>query len=463
MSLVAGVDSSTQSCKVTIRDAVTGQLVRHGRASHSDGTSVKPELWWQALQRAIFAAGGLDDVVCLSVAGQQHGMVCLDEDGEVVRPALLWNDTRSALAAVELTEEFGAKEWADAVGLVPIASFTVSKLRWLAENEPKNAERVAAVCLPHDWLTWKLSGSDSISDLATDRSDASGTGYFDPRSGTYRRDLLKLAFGRDLMLPRVVSPHQPSFEGGPRILGPGGGDNAAASFGVDAGDAAIVSIGTSGTVFARSTEMPRDPTGIVAGFADLTGQYLPLVCTMNAARVLDAAASLLGVGLGVLSDMALSAEPGANRLTFVPYLEGERTPNLPTATGAVHGLTLANATPSNLARAAVEGMLCGLSAGLEALARVNCKYDRVLLIGGAAESEAVRQIAPTVFGVAVDVLPPGDYVAAGAARQAAWVLSNSAEPPNWTEFANNSRIYKAEVTAGLQDRYRQASRHFLDR
>src|SRR5665213_346617 len=218
MSLVAGVDSSTQSCKVIIRDAVTGQLVRQGRAPHPDGTSVKPELWWQALQSAILAAGGLDDVVCLSVAGQQHGMVCLDEDGEVVRPALLWNDTRSALAAVELTEEFGAKEWADAVGLVPIASFTVSKVRWLAENEPKNAERVAAVCLPHDWLTWKLSGSDTISDLATDRSDASGTGYFDPRSGTYRRDLLKLAFGRDLLLPRVVPPHQPSFEGGPRIL-----------------------------------------------------------------------------------------------------------------------------------------------------------------------------------------------------------------------------------------------------
>jgi xylulokinase len=184
---------------------------------------------------------------------------------------------------------------------------------------------------------------------------------------------------------------------------------------------------------------------------------------MNAARVLDAAASILGVSVGVLSDLALSAEPGAKGLTFVPYLEGERTPNLPTATGAVHGLTLANATPSNLARAAVEGMLCGLSAGLDALTRVNCPCDRVLLIGGAAESEAVRQIAPTVFGVEVEVLPPGDYVAAGAARQAAWVLSNSAEPPNWPEFVDSSRIYKAEVTAGLQDRYRQASQHFLDR
>lgn len=463
MALVAGVDSSTQSCKVVVRDAATGRLIRHGRAAHPDGTVVKPEFWWQALQRAIEAAGGLDDVACLSVAGQQHGMVCLDEDGEVVRPALLWNDTRSAGAAAELTKELGAREWAEAVGVVPIASFTISKLRWLAENEPRNAARVAAVCLPHDWLTWKLSGSNSINDLVTDRSDASGTGYFDPRSASYRRDLVKLAFGRDLMLPKVLGPRQPAFDRGPLVLGPGGGDNAAASFGVDAGDAAVVSLGTSGTVFAHSTQMPIDPTGTVAGFADLTGEFLPLVCTLNAARVLDAAANLLGVGLGVLSDLALSAEPGAKGLTLVPYLEGERTPNLPTATGALHGLTLANATPSNFARASVEGILCGLLAGLNALAEVGCPVERVLLIGGAAQSEAVRQIAPTVFGLSVEVLPPGDYVAAGAARQAAWVMSGSAEPPSWSENVADSTRYESAVTAGLRERYLKASHLFLDR
>ena len=183
MTLVAGIDSSTQSCKVVIRDAETGKLVRQGRASHPDGTEVHPDAWWAALQQAIDEAGGLDDVAAASVAGQQHGMVVLDEDGEVVRPALLWNDTRSAGAAAELIDDLGGgdegrRAWVDAVGIVPVASFTLTKLRWLARHEPAAAERVAAVCLPHDWLTWKLSGSTDLADLRTDRSDASGTLYW---------------------------------------------------------------------------------------------------------------------------------------------------------------------------------------------------------------------------------------------------------------------------------------------
>src|SRR3954466_11030325 len=186
MTLIAGIDSSTQSCKVVIRDAETGKLIRQGRAAHPEGTEVHPDAWWSALQQAIEEAGGLDDVAAASVAGQQHGMVCLDEDGEVVRPALLWNDTRSAGAAADLVAELGGPEaggraWADAVGRVPVASFTVTKLRWLAENEPENAARTAAVCLPHDWLTWELAGrrgggsaggGQGLDALVTDRGDA---------------------------------------------------------------------------------------------------------------------------------------------------------------------------------------------------------------------------------------------------------------------------------------------------
>jgi xylulokinase len=463
MTLVAGVDSSTQSCKVVVRDAETGRLVREGRSNHPGGTEVDPSAWWLALQQAIEAAGGLSDVSALSVGGQQHGMVCLDEDGEVVRPALLWNDTRSAQAAADLTAELGAQKWAEAVGLVPVASFTVTKLRWLAEHEPDNAARVAAVCLPHDWLTWKLSGSNSISDLTTDRSDASGTGYFDPRTGSYRRDLLVRAFGRDLLLPRVAGPAEVVSDSGSLILGPGGGDNAAAGFGVNAGDDAVVSLGTSGTVFARSTRMPFDPSGIVAGFADLTGVFLPLVCTLNAARVLDATARMLGTDLPTLSELALSAEAGAQGVTLVPYLEGERTPNLPNATGAVHGLTLTNATPANLARAAVEGMLSGQAVGLDALAAQGCSVSGVRIVGGAAQSEAVRQIAPTVFGVPVDVPPPGEYVADGAARQAAWVLSGSETPPAWTQALGVGKHYDAPLTVGLRERYDEAATRYLER
>src|SRR5882724_9557873 len=166
MTLVAGIDSSTQSCKVVIRDAETGKLVRQGRAGHPDGTEVHPDAWWSALRQAIDEAGGLDDVAAASVAGQQHGMVVLDDAGEVVRPALLWNDTRSAGAAADLISELGegdaakgAVAWADAVGSVPVASFTVTKLRWLATHEPDSMARTAGVCLPHDWLTWKLAGA----------------------------------------------------------------------------------------------------------------------------------------------------------------------------------------------------------------------------------------------------------------------------------------------------------------
>src|SRR4051794_29513788 len=200
MPLVAGIDTSTQSCKVVVCDAETGKQVRIGTAAHPDGTEVHPDHWWAALQEAIAAAGGLDDVEAIAVGGQQHGMVCLDEHGEVVRPALLWNDTRSAGAAGDLIEELGGGEagrraWADAVGLVPVASFTVTKLRWMAEHEPHNAARTAAVCLPHDWLTWRLAGSSGLDRLVTDRGDASGTGYWSASQEAYRLDLLERALG----------------------------------------------------------------------------------------------------------------------------------------------------------------------------------------------------------------------------------------------------------------------------
>jgi xylulokinase len=463
MPLVAGVDSSTQACKIVVRDADTGRLIRLGRADHPDGTEVDPSAWWRALTDAVAAAGGLSDVAVLSVAGQQHGMVCLDERGEVVRPALLWNDTRSAQAATGLVAELGADYWAGSVGLVPVASFTISKLRWLAEHEPDNTARTAAVCLPHDWLTWKLSGSTDIADLVTDRSDASGTGYFDSRTNTYRRDLLERALGHDVALPRVAGPAEAVSEKGSLVLGAGAGDNAGAALGVWAGDNPVVSLGTSGTVFARHSAQSADPTGIVAGFADATGAFLPLVCTLNAARILDAAARLLSVDLATLSDLALSASPGAGGVTLVPYFEGERTPNLPLSTGALHGLTLANATPANVARAAVEGMLCGLAAGLDALISQGVVADEVRLVGGAAQSAAVRQIAPTIFGVPVLVPPPGEYVADGACRQAAWVLEDSTEPPGWPGERGDTARFEAPATPGLRERYHEAAQLFLER
>jgi len=457
MTLVAGVDSSTQSCTVVIRDAASGALVRHGRASHPSGTEIDPDLWWDALQRATADAGGVSDVDAIAVAGQQHGLVCLSCDGRVVRPALLWNDTRSAGAADELVAELGATAWAEAVGSVPLAAFTVTKLRWLATHEPANAARTAAVCLPHDWLTWKLRGTGDLADLVTDRSDASGTGYFSGVTGEYRRDLLAAGLGRsDVVLPRVLGPGESvGRTAGGMLLGPGAGDNAGAALGLGAGPGdVVVSIGTSGVVSAVSQTPTADATGIIAGFASATGEYLPLVCTLNAARVLDAAAALLGVDHDELSGLALSAPPGAGGLVLVPYLEGERTPNRPDATGALHGFALSTSTPAHLARAAVEGLLCGLADALDALVEAGVPVERAFLVGGGARSEAVARIAPAVLGRPVLRPTPGEYVADGAARQAAWVLTGADAPPSWTTA--DSETFDAAPTPSVRDRYAQA-------
>lgn len=466
MTLVAGVDSSTQSCKVVVVDADTGEIVREGKAAHPDGTAVDPAAWWEALANAADEAGGVEDVSALAVGAQQHGMVCLSERGDVVRDALLWNDTRSANAAADLIQELGGKpEWAAAVGVVPVASFTVTKLRWFAEAEPDIATRAAAVALPHDWLTWRLAASDDVAvhtldHLTTDRSDASGTGYWSPATGEYRRDLLRLAFGRDLVVPRVLGPSEQAGEYFGVRIGPGAGDNAAAALALDArpGDL-VLSIGTSGVACAVSPTPTTDASGAVAGFADATGHYLPLVATLNAARVLDATARLLGVSLDALADLALAAPPGADGLVVVPYLEGERTPDKPFSTGAVHGLTLSNSTPSHLARAAFEGMLCGLADAVDAIEAVGSPVRRIMLVGGGAKSPAVQQIAAAILGRPVAVPPPGEYVALGAARQAAWTLTGWLS--EW--HAPLGSTFRADATPYVRDRYAEARELTIDR
>ena len=434
MALVMGVDSSTQSCKVVVVDAETGRVVREGRASHPAGTSVDPEAWWVALQDAIAQAGGLDDVAAVSIAGQQHGMVVLDAEGAVIRDALLWNDTRSAQAARDLIDEVGAADFAERTGAVPVASFTGTKLRWLRDAEPDNAARVAAVALPHDWLTWRLRGfgpgNAVLEELVTDRSDASGTAYWG--ADGYDDDLFVRALGHDAVRPRVLAPWESAgtLPGG-ALVGPGAGDNAGAALGLGAGVGdVVVSLGTSGTVFAVADAPARDTTGTVAGFADATGRFLPLVATLNAARVLDAVAGLLGVTHDELGALALEAEPGADGVVLVPWFEGERTPNLPNATASLTGLTLASTTRPTLARAAIEGMLSGLAVGLEAIQAQGVEVRRVLLIGGAAANDAVARIAAQVFDAGIVVPAAGEYVALGAARQAAGVLAGG--PVDWT-------------------------------
>ena len=453
--LVAGVDSSTQSVKVVIRNAETGELVRQGRASHPDGTEVDPAHWESALESAITDAGGLADVSAISIGGQQHGMVALDHNGDVIRPALLWNDTRSAQSARDLNSEMGGDaQAAQKVGSVLVASFTATKLRWLADSEKAHADKVAAVALPHDWLSWRLQGGKDFEKLFTDRSDASGTGYFDSVTSTYRDDLLKSALRTDrtIITPRIVAP---SAFGGQTISGipiaAGAGDNAGAALGVQAqpGDV-VVSLGTSGTAFAVSETATHDASGAVAGFADATGRFLPLACTLNAARIMDAATKILGKTHDEVGALALSATAGANGLTLLPYFEGERTPNRPDATGVFSGMNLNNSNPADIARAMIEGMLAGLADAVDALIALGVNVNRILLIGGAAKNPAIPTIASALFGREVLVPPAGEYVADGAAKQAAWALLG--QMPTW-DLGKVSH-HESKATPHVMDKYR---------
>jgi xylulokinase len=430
--LVAGVDSSTQSVKIVVRDAQTGELIREARASHPDGTEIAPSKWLSALNES--SSGLFDGVQAISIGAQQHGMVVVDQNKQVVRDALLWNDTRSALDATDLVNELGgADKWADAIGSVPVASFTVTKLRWLAKNEPNNAAKVNGVMLPHDWLSWQLLGTPD--EFITDRGDASGTGYWSPKTNEYRKDLLKLALGKEVQLPRVAKPNELIGQTTSGIsVAPGTGDNMAAALGLGASTGDIViSLGTSGTAYTVSANPTNDSSGIIAGFADATGNYLPLACTLNAARVINAGASALNVSLDQFAELALSAKPGSEGLVLLPFLDGERTPNLPTAKGSMHGLTRNNLTPANFARACIEGMLCSLAEASDVITNFGqgTVPNRVVLIGGAAASKAVQEIAATLFKVPIHIPPAAEYVADGAARQAAWALSGSEKPPAW--------------------------------
>ena len=444
--LVAGIDSSTQSVKVLLVRADDGTVIDQASAPHPGGTEVDPAAWWDALQQA--GSGLLERAAAIGVGGQQHGMVCLDANGAAVRPALLWNDLRSAPQIASLVDHLGgAQRCADQIGSVPTASFTVTKLAWLAAHEPAAAASTAVVLLPHDWLTWKLGGS--AGEMTTDHGDASGTGYYSPTLRNWLPDVATWAIGQPISLPRLAGPaevvgHTPWGA----ALSAGTGDNMAAALGLAITDGdVVVSIGTSGTAFCVSDRPTADPTGSVSGFADATGRNLPLVCTINASRILSVVGTLLGVDHDEFAGLALAGVPGAHGLTLLPYLDGERTPNRPDASGVLSGITSAT-TREDLARAAVEALLCSLADAVDAL---GVSARRVIMIGGGSRNPAVQQLAPAVFGMPVEVADPGEYVALGAARQAAWALRGTAGPPDWP--AVRTQTFTTEPTPEVRRQY----------
>lgn len=456
-TIVVGIDSSTQSCKVVRVDAETGEILGSTSAPHPDSTAVQPDRWWEAFQ----AAGGaeLGDVEALSVSAQQHGMVALDADDAPVFDALLWNDVRSAPQAQRLREELGAQKWADEIGIVPVPSFTITKLAWLAENHPDLADRVRKVMLPHDWLTWQVLGRTDYP--TTDRSDVSGTGYYSVRDEAYRFDLLEWAFGRSPDLPTVIGPSATAGMTPTGILvGAGCGDNAGAALGLALRPGEVaVSIGTSGTVFTSTDSKISDPSGAIASFADATGRQLPLLATINGARVLGSTADLLDVTLEKFDALASAGPVDAGGLTLVPYLDGERTPNLPHASGSLVGLTRAAMRPENVARASVLGLLCLLADALDKLRARNIEAQRIVLVGGGSRSRSLQTAAADIFQAEVVIPEPGEYVALGAARQAAWALSKADEPPAWerrTERTISPSGSSAEWSSTVRGRFGEA-------
>lgn len=435
--LVCGVDSSTQSTKVELREIETGAVVAAASSPHPATTPPRseqdPDAWWAALVDALTqVAQHLVDVAAIAVAGQQHGMVALGADDRVLRPAKLWNDTESAREAAVLVDRLGTEAWAARAGSVPVAAFTITKLAWLAAHEPEVFSRVARVCLPHDWLTFRLSGR-----FVTDRGDASGSGWWSPAGGAVDLGLLELVDPeRDWVaqVPEVlgptdaagpISPEAVAATGLPAscVVAPGTGDNMAAALGLGLRLRDVVmSLGTSGTAYAVSDRPTADPTGAVAGFADAAGQYLPLVCTLNATKVTDVFQRVLGVDRERFAAMALEAPPGADGLTLVPYLDGERTPNLPDARGLLTGIT-SSMTAAEVARAAHEGVACGLLAGVDALVTAGVEPSgQLYLVGGGARSVAYQRVVADLTQRTVRVPTDDEVVATGACVQAAAVL-----------------------------------------
>ena len=434
-TLVAGVDCSTQSTKVVVVDAETGEVVGFGRAEHtvegSEGVrETDPGVWWQALLSALRQTNLAGQVDAISVAGQQHGLVCLDETGKALRLSMLWNDTRAAPDAAGLVDSFGGPtNWAAKIGVVPVASFTASKWAWLRRCEPEIAARTAAIRLPHDFLIERLSGA-----AVTDRGDASGTAWWSTKTEAYSPEVLALpALGLTAdLLPRVLGPTEPAgvvtaaaaAESGLRagtLVGPGTGDNMGAALGLGLRPGVpVLSLGTSGTVFLVSETRSADPSGDVAGFADASGRFLPLACTLNCTLAIDRFAAWLSLDR---EEVAPSAG-----VVVLPYLDGERTPNLPDAAGAVFGLRHTT-DPRAILMASYEGAIVGLLDALDAIDANSSGVDPaapLILVGGGALGATWQRVAQRLSGRPISIPHVREVVSLGAAVQAAAVLRHEA-------------------------------------
>lgn len=439
MTIAIGLDVGTQGTKGLAFDFEERRVVARASSAYEliaglppGHAEQHPRTWWNAIvhvTRELTRELGprAHEIAALGVSGQQHGCVLLDARGDVVRPAKLWCDTSTAEEAAELSRR---------VGRSISAGFTASKLLWSARREPEAFARVRTVLLPHDWVNRALTGR-----ACAEAGDASGTGYFDVRARTYDAAAMDAIDPRlAACVPELVAPDEPigvvrddvarelGLPRGVRVS-PGGGDNMMSAIGAGATKPGVfvISLGTSATAFAQSRVPIVDPDGLIAPFCHSTGGWLPLLCTMNATGVLEEVRAHAAPpnDHASLTERASRVEPGCGGVTFVPYLAGERVPDLPHATGSIHGLRAGSLDPAVLYRAAIEGVTLNLAWGIERMKRLGIAVESVRLVGGGARNALWRQVIADVLDAPVEALAEFETAALGAARQAAFVHARS--------------------------------------
>lgn len=440
-----GIDCGTQGTKALLMNG-DGDVLGRGYAKHdiierSTGAREQEPQWWvDALRTSVRVAAtqaGRADVQALAVSGQQHGLVVLDEHMQVIRPAKLWNDTETSPQNAAIVERFGGKHGAlQQLGILPLTGYTVSKLLWLQEKEPQNFARVRHILLPHEYLNFWLTGR-----IAAEYGDASGTGFFDPRSRTWIREVLDSIDGGTGQLFSALPPLLKAEEAVGTVLpdraaelgiapgctvASGGGDNMIGAIGTGNVREGVVtlSLGTSSTVYSFRNAPAHDTTGSVAPFCSSTGGWLPLVCTMNATNVVTQTLQLLGKSVHDIEAALAATQPGAGGLVFLPFLNGERTPDLPEARGSLVGLAATNWTPGNLIRAVIEGVTFGILNGLTLILEGQ-RVETILIIGGGARSAAWRQLVADATGATIQVPSEEEAGCLGAVIQAMYAFGHA--------------------------------------
>ncbi|MCQ4297407.1 xylulokinase [Pseudomonas stutzeri] len=485
-----GIDCGTQGTKALLLDSATGTVLGQGSASHelisgpNGRREQRVEQWTDAFEAATAAAlaeAGIagDRVLGIGVSGQQHGLVTLDSDGKVMRPAKLWCDTESANQNQRLLEWLGGERGSlERLGVVIAPGYTVSKLLWMKEQHPQLFERIAHILLPHDYLNYWLTGRS-----CSEYGDASGTGYFNVRARHWDLEMLRHidSSGRlEAALPELIGPDEAVGRLRPElahrlglnpdaIVSSGGGDNMMGAIGtgnIHPGTITM-SLGTSGTLYAFAEQPRISPQPSVATFCSSSGGWLPLICTMNLTNANAAIRDLLELDLQQFNELVMQAPIGAEGVTLLPFLNGERVPALPQATASLHGLTTDNLTRANLCRAVLEGVTFGLRYGLDLLRESGVRSERIQLIGGGAKNPQWRQIVADMMATPVVCTTHSEAAALGGAIQAAWCYAKQTDPTASLDELCKRCVSLDEATAVEPDpsaiqAYEQAYRRYRD-